>query len=48
MKKIGNLKIEPVVNANDFIGISINNDQITIKTPLCFRVDEDDKILKKI
>ena len=47
MKKIDNLKIEPVVNANDFIGISINNGQITIKTPLCFRIDEDDKILKK-
>lgn len=29
MKKIDNLKIEPVVNANDFIGISINNGQIT-------------------
>lgn len=42
-----NVKIKPVINANDFIGISIIDNQITLKTPLCFRIENDDKLLKK-
>lgn len=42
-----NIKIKPVINANDFIGISIIDNQITLKTPLCFRIENDDKLLKK-
>lgn len=40
-----NVKIKPVINANDFIGISIIDNQITLKTPLCFRIENDDKLL---
>lgn len=39
-----NVKIKPVINANDFIGISIIDNQITLKTPLCFRIENDDKL----
>lgn len=42
-----NVKIKPVINANDFIGVSIIDNQITLKTPLCFRIENDDKLLKK-
>lgn len=42
-----NVKIKPVINANDFIGISIIDNQITLKTPLCFGIENDDKLLKK-
>lgn len=47
MKIENNIKFEPVANANDFIGISINDNQIILKTPLCFRIEDDERLLKK-